>query len=194
MLAYRKTIVTAPAAEPITSTEAKLWLKEDGTDNDALVSSLITAARQFVEKDYDCALVTQTWDLFLDGFPTDPADNKIQLGLSPVASVTSVSYIDTEGATQTWASTNYVFDSSGLIPRMVLASNATYPATQSGRINSVTVRAVCGYGAASAVPETIKTAMKLTIALWYENREDMPLTFMARTARILLNNHFQFSS
>ena len=50
------------------------------------------------------ALLTQTWDMYLDEFP---CAGEIIIPLSPLQSVTSVSYVDQHGATQTWASANY---------------------------------------------------------------------------------------
>jgi len=42
-------VSTAPASEPITLAEAKLYLRVDTTADDALITALITAARETVE-------------------------------------------------------------------------------------------------------------------------------------------------
>lgn len=62
-------VVTGPASEPITSTEAKNWLKVDSSADDALISGLIVSARQYAEQ-YQCtALYTQTILEYYDCFP-----------------------------------------------------------------------------------------------------------------------------
>ena len=63
-------IKTAPTTEPLTIDEAKLHLREDGTDQDDLISSLIVAARQHVEDVLKRSLITQTWELWLEEFPS----------------------------------------------------------------------------------------------------------------------------
>ena len=169
------TLVTAPAVEPITLSTAKLHLRVDTADEDGLISSLLTAARQHVESYTHRALVTQTWDWKLDAFPSD--GEPFVLPLPPVISVTSITYLDTAGASQTWGASNYITD----LPAGDYASRAriaagygvAYPATYAV-INAVTVRFVAGYGAASTVPEAIKAAIKILVADWYATRETAP--------------------
>src|SRR4051794_4197557 len=62
--------ITPPSVEPVTLAEAKLHCKVDFTDDDALITSLIAAARMVCETRLRQALVTQTWVLYLDSFPS----------------------------------------------------------------------------------------------------------------------------
>lgn len=178
------TLVTGPATEPLTLSDAKLHLRVDAPDEDALIDILIRAARETVESYTHRALITQTWDYKLDGFPlgwsTIDFDTRhvdsgaIWLPNPPLVSVTSVSYVDSNGTTQTWASSNYTVDNPqgphARMGRIVPAWSIYYPVTRSVP-NAVTVRYVAGYGNASAVPSSIKAAMKLLIGNWWLNRE-----------------------
>lgn len=163
-------LVTAPATEPITVAEAKLHLRVDGADEDLLIQSLIAAARAYAEAFTHRALITQTWDLKLGAFPC----GDIWLPKPPVSSVTSISYVDANGDTQTWASSNYTADlpsgPEARMGRITPAYSVSYPTTRDV-VNAVTVRFVCGYGAASAVPDAIRHAMRMMVAHWYEQRE-----------------------
>lgn len=166
-------LVTAPTVEPLTATEAKLHLKIDSTTDDDLISSLIIAARQYAETVTSRALITQTWDIKYDEFPRE-IDEAIVLPKAPIASITSVTYLDTSNVSQTWNSSNYLTDlpsgSWAGFGRIRPGYQVTWPATYPV-LNAVTVRIVCGYGVASAVPDGIKAAMKLLIGHWYSNRE-----------------------
>jgi uncharacterized phiE125 gp8 family phage protein len=93
----------------------------------------------------------------------------------PIASITSVTYVDTDGATQTWSSALYQTDlPSGPTAepaRILPAYNESYPSTRA-QMNAVTVRFVAGYGVdGSYVPEDIKLGMHMLIGHWYEQRE-----------------------
>jgi uncharacterized phiE125 gp8 family phage protein len=141
-------LVTGPSVEPVTLAEAKVHLRQDVADEDALITTLITAARQWTETFTHRALITQTWDLKLDDFPCDNAD--LELPLAPVASVTSISYVDTTGATQTWSASSYQTDlptgPQAQRGRIAPAYAQYYPVPRS-QLNAVTVRFVAGYGA-----------------------------------------------
>ena len=166
------TLVTAPTEEPITLDEAKAHLRVDATDEDDVIGSLVKAARQHVENFTHRRLITQTWDYKLDGFPS----GDIELPLAPLLTSTApvVTYTDTAGASQTWASTNYTVDApSGPWARrgrLFLNYGLLYPPTRSID-HAVSIRFLCGYGGPASVPEPIKLAMKLLLGHWYANRE-----------------------
>lgn len=159
-------LITAPATEPVTLTEAKAHLRVTGADDDTYITALITMARQYAEVFTRRALITQTWDLYLDAFP----DYDIALPMPDLQSVTSVTYVDTDGVSQVLSSALYQVDLASIRGRIAPAYNEEWPDTREETYGAVKVRFVCGYGAASAVPETIKGAMKLLIGHWFENR------------------------
>jgi uncharacterized phiE125 gp8 family phage protein len=168
-MGYGLAIATAPTAEPITLQEAKKQcdLADAVTHNDAELMSKIVAARQFVERTLNRQLVTATWDLKLDRFPFQ--NEPMLMPLAPLASVTSITYLDAAGDSQTWSSSNYRVSTSREPGRIVPAFGQTYPTTRH-TIDAVTVRFVAGYGAATAVPQGIKDAMLLLVRHWFENK------------------------
>lgn len=167
MMRYARTLYAPPTAEPVTVAEAKSHLRVDASAEDELIRGLIAGARLWVEGTCGLSLITQTHDLTLDGFP----DEVIQLPRGPVQSVSSITYIDTAGDTQTWSSSNYIVDTKSTPNRITPAYGVAYPSTQT-RINTVTVRYVAGYGAkGSDVPEPIRQAIKLLVGQMYAHRE-----------------------
>lgn len=158
------TLNAAPATDPLTLAEAKAHLRVTATDEDALITSLITAATDSAEIFTGRALVTQTWDLTLDSFPC-----VIEVPKPPLVSVTSITYIDTDGATQTLATTEYTVDTKSEPGRIVPAYGKYWPSTREVP-NAVTIRFVAGYGNAAAVPKSIKQGMLMQIEHMFDNR------------------------
>ena len=150
-------VTTEPTTEPLTLEALKDVLRVTTSDYDQELTQLLTAARRQVEHDTARRLVTQTVKLFLDTFPTGDV---LEIRTAPVASVTSVTYIDTAGSTQTLSSANYNVDTNSTPPRIVLKSGQYWPATEDRTPNAVTVEMQCGYGAASAVPAEAKVAIQ----------------------------------
>ena len=163
-------IVTAPAAEPVSLVEIKLHLRLDANDDteDDLLTALIKSAREYIESYTRRALVTQTWDYFLEGLPEG---DEIWLPYPPLQSVTSLKYRDTDGNETTWDSSNYIVDTNSFIGRIKLAYGVSWFTDTLYPANPITVRFVCGYGDADEVPVGIKSAVKLLVAHWYEHRE-----------------------
>lgn len=162
------TLVTAPSVEPVTRQEAKDFARITTTADDTLVDALIVAARRQIEQLTRRVLVTQTWDLTLDAFPD--GNEQIEVPLPPLQSVTSISYTDTDGVGQTVPVADYVVDTKSEPGRIVPAFSKTWPSTRD-IVNAVAVRFVAGFGLAVAVPESLKTAIKLVVATLYEHRE-----------------------
>jgi uncharacterized phiE125 gp8 family phage protein len=165
--------VTAPALEPIDLADAKLAARiaDDQTELDGLITMLITAGREWAENFTGRAFITQTWERKYDlGFP-----DEIELPKPPVQSVTSVTYIDGNGVTQTLSPSLYITSLStgpyAMPGRIVPAYGQSWPSTRSVP-DAVTVRYVCGYGSTGdSVPEAIKLAIKIQISTRLANTE-----------------------
>jgi uncharacterized phiE125 gp8 family phage protein len=179
-------IQTEPASEPITTTEVKSQSRIDGTDEDTLLARLITVARVDVEKITGRTLITQTWDAYYDSFPSGGAP--IYLPNPPLQSISSITYVDNAGSTQTWSASNYAVDINSDIGRVYPAFDQSYPTVRNQR-NAVTVRFVSGYGSSTTnVPETIRHAILLIVAELFERREEGIAGTTVNRALIASNN------
>lgn len=170
-------IATAPAEEPLSLAEAKAHCSVFHDDDNALITSLIVTARMHAESYTHRAFITQAWDLKGDGFPCSGEAiwfPKAPLLASSPGTAPVVTYTDTNGDSQTWSSSLYTVDAPtgphARQGRIFLNYGQFYPSTRAIE-NAVSIRFSCGYGAAAAVPDGIKAAMKLLIGHWYANRE-----------------------
>ena len=162
------TVNTAATTPILTTAEAKAHLKVDVSDDDTLIDNLVSAATE------SCQIYTNRY--FIDTVLTQYSDsfNGIStLYKSPVASIASIKYYDSDDSLQTWASSNYILDAS-LEPARVSLSVAGSLPTLSGRINAVECKYTVGYGTASTdVPQGIIQAVLLCVGNWYQNRQSV---------------------
>ena len=157
----------APSVEPVTTTNQKDWMRVDGSDEDTLIGNLAAASRAYVEMSTNRQMITATWVYKFDTFP----QGDIVLPISPLQSVTSITYVDTAGATQTWSSGLYTVDTASDVGRVRPIYDEDYPSSR-GYAQDIVVTFVAGYGDASSdVPATALTAIKLLASNWFENRE-----------------------
>lgn len=161
-------LTQTPAIEPLTLADAKAHLRVDIVDDDALITSLITAARQWCEAFQGRAYVTQTWQLWLDSWPEG---DEILIPRPPLQSVTSIKYYGADGAEYVMPATDYLVDTKSEPGRIVLGYGRTWPSVTLRPASTIVVEFVAGYGAASAVPEKVKQALLLLVGHWYAHRE-----------------------
>lgn len=169
------TLVTAPTVEPIDLALAKAQCRihPDVTDEDALLTSYIQAARARCEDVTGRQLMTATYDLTLHQFP---ACGAIEVPILPVQSVTHVKYTNTAGTLTTVTAADYVvsgLNSAKDAAWISLAVGESWPTTID-QANAVVVRIVAGYGASLAsLPAALAQGMLLLIGSWYAQREDL---------------------
>ena len=167
-------ITTPPSIEPVTLAEARTHLRIEPYGSplehpdDTYISSAISVAREFCEQYLERALATQTITMVADNF-----SKPLLLPNAPIQSVTDITYVDENGATQTLATTVYELDTFG--NKIRLKYDQVYPNTRVQE-DAVTVTYVAGYTNGESpdtypLPAPIKAAMLLIIGNQYENRQ-----------------------
>lgn len=156
-----------PTAEPLSVAEALVHLRLDDDESIDYVDGLITAARVHAEDRTERTIMPSTWVLKLDAFPVCYG-GLIELLRPPVTEVTSVTYIDAAGTTQTLDPSTYVVDTASEPARLVPV--AAWPSAAS-RPGAVTVTYKAGYANAAAVPMPLKQWMLLAVGDLYELRQ-----------------------
>lgn len=137
---------------------------------DDLLTRDIKSAREHVEDITGRALLTQTWYYYLDSFPSV---DYIKLPFGNLQSVTSMSWLDTDGTeTVLTEDDDYLVETNGeQCGRIVLPYGETWPSDTLYPSKPITIEFVCGWTAASSVPEKIRTAVLMFCLDLYENRE-----------------------
>jgi uncharacterized phiE125 gp8 family phage protein len=179
---YRLTQTIAPTVEPISVADVKSHSRIDTTTDDVYLQSLIGVARRLIERDQQCQLITATWQLKLDSFPVGfqwdgwvyPGSSEnwsgIEIPLMPVQAITSISYVDVNGTTQSF--TDYELHKSANRPAVIIPTFNNWWPIARWQPDAVTVTFTAGYGATGdSVPETTRHLMYLLVSHWYENRE-----------------------
>ena len=183
---YPHTVTVAAAAEPVTLAEAKAQCRVDGSDEDTLIGGIIKSARAYVE-DYTGTITTsRTVAVKCDSFA-----DFAHFPVVPLASVSSVSYVDGAGATQTLAASVYEVRADGLQASLALKSGQSWPSIQSG--SRITVTAVVG----GTTDDAVKLAILLLVSDYYDHRGNTAFgtnqpTELPHAVTALLANHRRF--
>jgi len=179
-------LVTPSAEEPVSLAEAKLHLRVEFAHDDALITSLISAARQAAETLTGRQFVTARWKLVLDcfpgpslmgvaaGLPFSLPGHAILLDKCPVQSVFAIEYLDMSGTWQTMPATDYTLDTACEPARVTPAFGSSWPVSLP-QIGAIGVTFDAGYGDAIDVPEGLKSWIKLRVGSLYAHREEVAL-------------------
>jgi uncharacterized phiE125 gp8 family phage protein len=90
-------LIEPPSSEPLSLLEAKNYLRVEHSADDTLIGAMITAARMQVESRTRRALMTQTWRLVLDRWPSS---GTIASPASPLREVIAARVRDQAGDAQ----------------------------------------------------------------------------------------------
>lgn len=157
----------APATQPVTLAEAKEFARVDSSDHDSMLQSLIDSATNWLDGRTGLlgrCIINQTWRQDYTGWQT-----ALRLPFPDVSSVT-VKYFDVANVEQTVSSALYQLleDELGAIVRF--GESFTNPSLYDDRQDRVRITLIAGYGAdASAVPDALKTAIKMLVTHWYDS-------------------------
>jgi uncharacterized phiE125 gp8 family phage protein len=164
-------LITPPLIEPVTLADAKLHLKVDTSDDDALITRLITAARARAEWHTGRALNAQGWILWLDCWPQCGV---IEIPLPPLQGVSAVTVYAPDDSASVLDLATYQVDAASAPARLALKSTVLPPGNLRA-INAVAVAFTAGYGDdADDVPAGFRAAILELIAFLYEHRGEAP--------------------
>jgi len=168
-------LITAPTIYPITIDELRLYLRIDDATGyeDDLLDNIISAATRNAEDITRRALLTQTWDYYLDSFPSTDAF-KLPFGnlQTTVGDVSYIKYTNSAGTQTTMTlTTDYLVETNGeQCGRIVLPYGASWPSFTPYPSHPIVVRFICGWTTAALVPFNIKAAILLICADMYSVR------------------------
>ena len=165
---YNLVVVTPPAVEPVTFSDLAAQLRLDTTDDSAYVQQLGMVGREFIEQICNITVIATTFDVSFDywGNPF----RGLRLPKRPASSVVSVSYVDSNGTTQTLDSSKFDIRKTATYWYILPKWGTIFPIT--GFVpNAVTVRFTAGYADANSTPAMVKAAILQWSAWAYENRE-----------------------
>lgn len=163
-------VTTAPTVEPVTLADAKIHLRTvtgDTSEDTAIISPIITAAREFCENVTGRALAAQTIKAYPETW------GLWRLPRPPIATITSIKYYDTDNVEYTLAVADYQFDTvDGIVSILEI------PATTLRELNPIVIEYTAGYTTGNAIPMAIRQAILLLIGHWYENREAVVVEYV----------------
>lgn len=191
---YRGHTISVPSYElPVTLDLVRMHLRnEDLNSDDEYVRHLILGAAAYIERTYGLALLRQTIVETHAALPSG-ADAPLLLRIAPLVDITSIQYVDTAGATQTWSASEYTSGTFNMSPFIVPKPTYDWPGSLATLPNAVTVTYRAGFSTkAGEVPANIRSALMLLVAHMYENREDSPIT-LPQASTNLLAPFYRFS-
>lgn len=189
---HKRTV--APATEPVAATDLRSALGYSSDDtaslSDAEALGLIAQSREHIENMTGMAIISQSWILAIDQWPTGGSDwwdgvregaiasiyrgkRELHLPRYPLQSITSVTtYDEASNSTAITVATTFDVDTYQDPGRMSLKTAQTWPVATRA-INAIEVVYVCGFGdAATDVPEGIKRAVLQMATYLFAHRGD----------------------
>jgi uncharacterized phiE125 gp8 family phage protein len=205
-------LITPPTVEPVTLADLKSQLglsptqDTDHVQSDMLSKRLrrfIAVARAECENITRRVFITQTWQLWLDGWPHREQEYNynrkhypsILLPKQPFQSIASFTYIDPTGTSQDMAAYGYQTDPGGETQPARLTPPFEQPWPLVRRVpNNISIEFICGYGdTGSTVPPPIIQAILFLAQFYEENGASVDLP-VPRVVKNLLDPYCNYVS
>lgn len=137
--------------------EAKNHLRISGPSQDDELSLLIEASTERLERDINRGIMQATWQQAMYCFPT--SGDKLLLQMGGATNVSSITYVDPDGVTQTLDPSEYEFSAAR---GCVFVLSGSWPDVQSeGTRDKVEINFTCGVAGEGCVPRLFKQAVLL---------------------------------
>lgn len=155
------------------------------TDEDDSIDRWIKAAREYGEGRTSLAFASKTLEYRLNDFPRE---DYIEWPVTPLTSITSVKYTDSDGTETTMTeNTDYIVDVDVRPGKIYLPYCVSWPSFVPKPYNAVVIRAVCGFTGTVpyVMPYGFKHAMLVHAGLMNKHRDTAVPEDAMRTVRIL---------
>jgi len=163
--------ISGPANDSVLIEDAwaQARIDEGELEPGSMLASMVTVAREHMERGLNVAIGEQVYKLTMECWPTEA---RFELLPAPLVSVESITYYDEDDIEQTLATTVYRAHTH-LRPGFVeLQEDEEWPALKA-RADAVSINFTAGYGGAAwPVPETLKRAMLMLFTAQYAMRGD----------------------
>jgi uncharacterized phiE125 gp8 family phage protein len=164
MISY---LLAGPAEEPVSLAETKAFLRLDADTEDALVTTLIAAARLHVEGTTGRALVRQGWRAVLDAWP---AERVVTLPVAPLLELDEIRVFDEQDDERVISLGQFQVETGVAPARLLLPGTVDGMPVLRERLG-IEIDYVAGFGAAADVPRDLKQALLALVAHWFEHRD-----------------------
>ncbi len=144
--------------------EAKNHLRVSGSDQDEPITLLIESATEQLERDINRGILATTWQQAMYSFPA--SGDKIDLMMGMNTNVSSITYVDTDGVTQTLSPSLYSYSAGrGCVFN---TSPDGWPDVSTESVGDmVFINFSCGVADSGCVPRLMKQAILLEVGRGY---------------------------
>lgn len=176
-------LLSGPSAEPVNIAALRQHLRLEAGD-DALLASLISAARMTIEAQSGLRLMRQKWRILLDDWPQEI----VPLAIRPVQEISSIGLV---GAQAVLPPSGYEVQQVGERAVLHIMTN-DLPQPKQSRFG-IRIDLTAGFGATpDAVPQDLRLAVLSLAAHWYD-LEDWTQSYgrhaMPSNIAMLVDNH-----
>jgi uncharacterized phiE125 gp8 family phage protein len=168
-------ITATESTEPVTLAEAKLWIRHglapSDTSEDAMISAMISAARELAEERCKRAFVNHSYEIVRESFPgaTDPIKLLRPPLSTTVTDLTITYYNTTAGLTTTIPATAITVDHKSEPGRVYPSYGNEWPDDAIDRPDAISIAYKAGLN--TLCPQPVKDWIKMTVAGYYGQRE-----------------------
>lgn len=186
---YSVNRTTDPVQDPVALADVKLALGETGTDNDAAITLMITAATRAAERFTRRTFITSTYEMFLDHYPgqrlpwwdgvRQGADTElteltgdIEIPFPPLISISGIrSFPDGDDLGKLIPMADFFVDTSSTPGRAVINRTKSWPSDILRIVNGVKIVYIAGYGTARTdVPSDIRQAITFWVSDMFKSQ------------------------
>lgn len=169
-----RTVDPTSLAVPLSEAKKQCEVGDDDTTHDSHLVRLIKAATGDVERHTRRALVTQTWRLALNEFPYSSVNkSRVYLPRPPLQSVSSITYVDDNGTTQTLSSSFYQVATDTKPGYVEPAYGESWPVVRPETAEAIEITYLAGYGTTADIPDEFRNLIHELVAFRFFSRGDV---------------------